>query len=88
MLETRMGGVRDIVQELGLPHVLCFQARSMRSYMISFGGQKCKIFFFAESRRLDFVHSCMQQDPDMRMVIMVCSTRPPSNPDIVLRSRR
>ena len=25
MLETRMGGVRDIVQELGLPHVLCFQ---------------------------------------------------------------
>ncbi len=32
MLETRMGGVRDIVQELGLPHVLCFQARRMRSH--------------------------------------------------------
>ena len=29
MLETRMGGVRDIVQEAGLPHVLCFQARRM-----------------------------------------------------------
>jgi hypothetical protein len=27
MLETRMGGVRDIVQDIGLPHVLCFQAR-------------------------------------------------------------
>ena len=27
MLETRMGGVRDIVQDVGLPHVLCFQAR-------------------------------------------------------------
>ena len=25
MLETRMGGVRDIVQDVGLPHVLCFQ---------------------------------------------------------------
>ena len=30
MLETRMGGVRDIVQDLGLPHVLCFQARRPR----------------------------------------------------------
>ena len=26
MLRTRMGGVRDIVADVGLPHVLCFQA--------------------------------------------------------------